>query len=206
MPERNRPPKINYKPVVRPPAPKPEGDENFDVKNELWQEALSWGKTIVITLAFAFVVTNFIIVNAIVPSPSMEYTIRTNDRLVAFRLSYLFRQPARYDMVVFRGPPGDRTLYVKRVLGLPGDELVIRDGHVYINGSQVPQRSDFVKGELRGSHGPYNIPEGYFFVLGDWRVNSEDSRHWEDPFLPRGRILGRVIFRYFPGFANLTNR
>ena len=215
MTDRNRPPKIHYKPVIKAPVAKPE-DETLDVKTELWQETLTWAKTIVVTLAIVFVVTNFIIVNARVPSASMEDTIMTNNRVVAFRLSYLFRAPERYEMVVFRGPPGDRTLYVKRVLGLPGESLIIRDGHVYINGSAVPQRYDFVKGELFGDFGvineetgvlePIQIPEGHFFVLGDWRANSQDSRTWEGNYIPRGRILGRVIFRYFPGFANLTNR
>lgn len=203
MAERNRPPKIYYKPVIRAPVEKHSDDETYSVKRELWQEAVSWAKTIVITMMFAFVITNFIIMNAWVPSASMEDTIRTNDRLIAFRLSYLFREPERYDIVVFRG---ERINYVKRIIGLPGEELVIRNGHVYINGSDVPQRYDFVKGSLSGNHGPFVIPEGYFFVLGDWRDNSEDSRRWEQPFISRGRLQGRAIFRFFPGFANLTNR
>ena len=215
MSERNRPPKIHFKPVIRPPAVKPINEDSLDVKRELWQEALIWGKTLIVALMFAFVFNNFVIVNARVPSPSMEYTLMTNDRVVAFRWSYLFREPRRYEMIVFRGPPGDRTLYVKRVLGLPGETLLIRDGHVFINGSEVPQRYGFVKGEIFGDFGVINeetgdlepilIPEGEFFVLGDWRANSMDSRRWEEINIPRGRILGRVIFRYFPGFTNLTN-
>jgi len=209
-----KPPKIYYKPIVRAPVVK-EGDDTPDVKKELWQEALSWAKTIIITLMLAFTINNFVIVNALVPTGSMEDTIRANDRVVAFRLAYLFRQPERFDVVVFRGPQGDTTLYVKRILGLPGDRLLILDGHVYINGAQVPERYDFVKGELVGNHGvlntetgilePFVIPYGHFFVLGDFRTNSVDSRQWSETFIPRGRILGRVTFRYFPGFANLMN-
>jgi len=210
-----KPPKIYYKPVVRAPQKKGE-DDTPDVKKELWQEALSWAKTIILTLLLAFAINNFVIVNAQVPTGSMEDTIRTNDRIVAFRLSYLFRSPERFDVVVFRGPEGDPTLYVKRILGLPGDRLVIIDGHVYINGSQIPERYDFVKGPLIGNHGVFNpetdmlepfvIPDGHFFVLGDYRTNSVDSRQWGETFIPRGRILGRVAFRYFPGFANLMNQ
>jgi len=215
MVDPTRPPKINYKPVIKAPAAKPE-DEIPNVKQELWQEVLSWAKTIIFVLLFAAFFNNFIIVNARVPTPSMEDTIQTNDRIVAFRLSYLFREPRRYEMIVFRGPEGDPTLYVKRILGLPGDSLIIRDGHVYINGSNIPQRYDFVKGRIGGNYGvpneatgtlePYIIPEGHFFVLGDYRDRSEDSRRWTEIYIPRGRILGRVVFRYFPGFANLTNR
>ncbi|MCL2361905.1 MAG: signal peptidase I [Defluviitaleaceae bacterium] len=208
-----KPPKIYYKPVVKAPVVKE--DDTPDVKKELWQEALSWAKTIILTLLLAFAINNFVIVNALVPSGSMEDTIMTNDRIVAFRLSYLFRPPQRFDMVVFRGPEGDPTLYVKRIIGLPGDRVIIIDGHVYINGSAVPERHDFVKGALVGNHGvpneetgvlyPWVVPDGHFFVLGDYRTNSVDSRQWSEVFIPRGRILGRVAFRYFPGFANLMN-
>ena len=215
MVDPKNPPKINYKPVLKAPVTKPE-DETPNVKKELWQEALSWAKTIIITLLMAFAINNFVIVNAVVPTGSMEDTIQVNNRIVAFRLSYLFRAPRRYDIVVFRGPEGDPTLYVKRILGLPGERLLIVDGHVYINGSAIPQRYDFVKGEIYGNHGvlnaeagvlePFEIPEGHFFVLGDFRSNSVDSRQWQETFVPRGRILGRVAFRYFPGFANLMNK
>jgi len=210
-----KPSRIQYKPVVKAPARKPNHTNGVpDVKKELWHEALSWAKTIIFVLLFAAFFNNIVIVNAWVPSPSMEDTIRTDDRLVAFRLSYIFREPQRYDIVVF-GREGSSVLYVKRILGLPGESLLIADGHVYINGSPTPQRSDFVKGPLFGDHGvrnpetgvlePFIIPEGHFFVLGDYRSNSADSRFWPDPFVPRGRLLGRAIFRYFPGFANLSN-
>jgi len=215
MVDPKKPPKIYYKPVIRAPVKK-DDDENPDVSKELWQEALSWAKTIIMTLLLAFAINNFVIVNARVPTGSMEDTIRTNDRIVAFRLSYLFSSPQRFDIVVFRGPAGDPDLYVKRILGLPGDRLIILDGHVHINGSPIPERYDFVKGMLVGNHGVYNpetsrldpfvVPEGHFFVLGDYRTNSADSRQWTETFVPRGRILGRVAFRYFPGFSNLLNQ
>jgi len=215
MVDPKKPPKIYYKPVLKATNEKPE-DEIPNVKKEIWSEVFSWAKTIIITLLLAAIINNFVIVNARVPTGSMEDTIQVNDRIVAFRLSYLFRDPKRYDLIVFRGPDGDPTLYVKRIIGLPGEELIIVDGHVFINGSHTPLRSDFVKGELHGNFGvfnpdtgeldPYVIPEGHFFVLGDFRNNSFDSRQWSETYIPRGRILGRVAFRYFPGFANLLNQ
>ena len=217
MVDPKKPPEIFYTPPEIVQAPDPE--EAPDVKKELWREVFSWARTIILTLILAFSINSFVIVNARVPTGSMEDTIQVNDRIVAFRLSYLFRPPARYDIVVFRGPEGDPTLYVKRILGLPGDSLIIVNGHVYINGSTEPQRHHFVKGEFIGNYGVYNaatgrlepfiVPEGHFFVLGDYRTNSVDSRHerqWGQTFVPRDRILGRVAFRYFPGFANLMNR
>jgi len=212
-----KPPRIQYKPVIKSQPRRSKSDDGMvpNVKKELWQEALAWAKTVIFVLLFAAFFNNIVIVNAWVPTPSMENTIRTDDRLVAFRLSYVFRNPRRYDIVVF-GRDGSDKMYVKRILGLPGESLIIIDGHVYINGSNIPQRYDFVHGPLFGNYGAINpetgvlepiiIPEGHYFVLGDFRSNSADSRIWEDPFVPRGRLLGRAVFRYFPGFANLSNR
>jgi len=179
--------------------------EEPNLKKELWADAISWGKTIVFAVIFALIINNFIIVNASVPTGSMEGTIRVNDRIIALRLSYLFSEPSTYDIVVFRGPDDASILYVKRIIGVPGDEIIIRSGEVYINGSEIPQRNNFVQGELFGNFGPYIVPEGHFFMLGDNRGNSVDSRHWPSTFVPRENILGQVVLRYFPGFRVLSN-
>jgi len=172
------------------------------VRSELLKDAWGWVKTIIFAVIFALIITNFVIVNASVPTGSMEGTIRVNDRIVAFRLSYLFSSPQTFDIIVFRGPDDDSTLYVKRVVGTPGDVVEIRDGRVFIGEHQ--QRDNFVQGNFIGNFGPFIVPEDHFFVLGDYRTNSLDSRHWDNPFVYSNQILGRVIFRYFPGFQNLT--
>ena len=176
-----------------------------DLKMELLKDAWGWGKTILFAIIFAVVINNFVIVNASVPTGSMENTIRVNDRIVAFRLSYLFSSPNPYDIIVFRGPDDDSILYVKRVIGLPGQEVRIIDGRVFIDGSEQAQRDDFVRGAFFGNFGPYLVPEGHYFVLGDYRENSVDSRRWHNTFVPSDHILGRVVFRYFPGFQVLSN-
>jgi signal peptidase I len=76
---------------------------------------------------------------------------------------------------------------------------------VYINDSATPLRDDFVRGAIQGNFGPYYVPEGHLFVLGDFRTNSVDSRRWHNTFVPEGDVLGQVIFRYFPGFRSLRN-
>ena len=209
------------------------------VKGELIREALSWAKTILFALIFAWFFTKFVIVNAIVPTGSMEDTIRIKDRIIAFRLSYMFSEPKRFDIIIFPSPNDDDLLYVKRIIGLPGDKLSIKNGTVYVNekdtGNKVIELCDhFVKGDPTGVFPqhlraaaessdsyitiPYDteeaapfitIPEGYYFVLGDNRNESSDSRHWCKEgtlrtFVPRDEIQGKVLFRYFPGVQNLA--
>ena len=116
-------------------------------KTEIGQEIVSWVKTIILALLLAAGINTFIIVNAEVPSGSMENTIMTNDRIVAFRLSYIFTEPDRGDVVVFHFPddPTGKTLYVKRVIGLPGEKLEIKKGRVYINDSRQPLPENYLK-------------------------------------------------------------
>jgi signal peptidase I len=172
-------------------------------KSELLEEAISWAKTVVFAVVFALLVNQFVIVNASVPSGSMEDTIQINDRIVAFRLSYLMSDPERYDIVVFRSPDDESKLYVKRVIGLPGEIVEIKNGKIYLNDSDIPLHDDFIKGRAFGNFGPYHVPEGYYFMVGDNRGKSNDSRHWNNSYVEKEKILGKVIFRYFPGIKNL---
>lgn len=122
--------------------------KSSDKSSKFIKEVLSWIKTIVMALLLAYFITNFLIVNAVVPSGSMETTVMTNDRLVANRLSYLFSDPERYDIVVFKFPDDESTLYIKRIIGMPGETIEIRDGNVYVQGQDEPLRSDFVNGYM----------------------------------------------------------
>ncbi|MCL2564872.1 MAG: signal peptidase I [Defluviitaleaceae bacterium] len=165
-------------------------------------EIFSWIKTIALAFIFAYIITQHIVVNAWVPSGSMERSIMTGDRVVAFRLSYLMSTPDRFDVVVFRFPDDPSKLFVKRVIGLPGETINIVDGRVFINNANRPLDDDpFVTYGDYESYGPFVVPEGHYFMLGDNRINSEDSRRWDTPFVERDQILGRVIFKYYRGFG-----
>ncbi|MCL1845093.1 MAG: signal peptidase I [Defluviitaleaceae bacterium] len=172
-----------------------------DVKTELWREALSWAKTILGALIFAWLFTNFVIVNAHVPTGSMEATIPAPSRIIAFRLSYMFNEPQRGDIIVFRG---EEQLLVKRVIGLPGETVSIDNWRVYINDEPLVEeykQSAFDTRTIIAPHSefaPVTVPEGHFFVLGDNRDSSQDSRSWVDPFVPADTILGRALFLYWP--------
>ena len=166
------------------------------VKRELMDDALNWVRIVFSMLLFTLILLNFVIVNATVNHFSMEYTLTDGDRIIAFRLAYLISPPETYDIVVFNRNPEDVMLYIKRVLGTPGDEVQILNGSVYVN--NVPARADFVRGVPAGNFGPVTVPDGHFFVLGDNRNNSIDSRHWPETFIPAQMIAGRAIFQYFP--------
>ncbi len=166
-------------------------------------EIISWVKLLAAALVFALCINQFVIVNARVPSGSMENTIMTNDRIMGLRLSYLFSGPERGDIVVFQYPDDEKIDYVKRIIGLPGETVEIRAGKVYIDGAAQPLDDSFIKEEAYGDYGPYTVPEDSYFMLGDNRNNSRDSRFWQNKYVKKNKILGKVYFRYYPNFEIL---
>ena len=167
------------------------------------KEVISWIKTIALALALAFCINTFIIVNATVPTGSMENTIMPNDRIVALRVKYWFDSPERGDIVVFKYPDDESVLYVKRVIGLPGETVEIIDGRVYIDGSDEPLPDEYVKETPYGDFGPYEVPEGCYFMMGDNRNESLDSRYWQNTYVEEDKILGKVYLKYYPGIEFL---
>lgn len=174
-----------------------------DVKNSIWKELWEYIKMIIFVVAVVLIVNNFLLINARVPSESMENTIMTGDRFFGNRLAYLFDDPERFDIVVFKYPDDESQLFVKRVIGLPGETVEIKDGKVYINGSETPLDDSFTPETPTGDYGPYVVPEGSYFMLGDNRNHSGDSRFWKQPYVEKEKIVGKAIFRYFPGIKML---
>ena len=162
---------------------------------------LSWVLWIASAVAVAFVINKAILVNAMVVSGSMEQTIMTGYRVLGNRLNYLFQEPQRLDIIVFLYPDDpDELPFVKRIIGLPGETVEIIAGTVYINDEPLDE-SMYMHEDMFGSYGPYVVPEGAFFVLGDNRNNSKDSRDWNEKYVPTNNILGKVYFRIFPSFG-----
>lgn len=186
------------------------------------KEVFSWIRMFVIVLAVVLVLTNFIIINARVPSGSMENTIMTKDRLIGFRFAYWFSEPERGDIILFEYPVDESQIYIKRVIGLPGETVEIRDGNVYIDGNTTPLEEDYLKEEWVWNNDGYvfEVPEGCYFVMGDNRNNSEDGRRWAELALQEGvaateeeaarysyvkldEIKGKAIFTYYSSFRML---
>lgn len=167
-------------------------------KKSLGRELMEDIILVCIVLVTVFFLKNYILLNAVIPSGSMENTISIKDRIFGNRLAYRNHDPERGDIVIFEYPDDESVLYIKRVIGLPGDTVDIRDGKVYINGSQEPLDEPYLPEPMNGSYGPYHVPEGCFFMLGDNRNYSKDSRLWNNPYVTREEIQAKAVFRYFP--------
>ena len=109
------------------------------------KEVLSWIITIALAVVAALFIKNYVIINANIPSGSMENTIMTGDRLFGNRLAYARKSPERGDIMIFKFPDDETENYVKRVIGLPGETVEINDAKIYINGSQVPLEENYLK-------------------------------------------------------------
>jgi signal peptidase I len=156
--------------------------------------------TVVMVGALSFVVqvfvTTFVVQVARVEGVAMSPTLNHHDRLIVSKATYRFRDPRAGDIVMFLYPNRPDKSFVKRVIGEEGDQIRISKGTVFRN--DVPLDDSYVAsdGKSHEHWGPQIVPEGYYFVLGDHRNNSSDSRHWG--FVPKKYILGRVIFRWWP--------
>ena len=147
-------------------------------------------------LAAALFLWRFVLLNAQVPTGSMENTIMSETRIMGLRCAYWFSEPERGDIIVFYAPDHRDTLYVKRVIGLPGETVQIIDGQTYIDG--VPLKEDYLPEPMVGSYGPYQVPEGGYFMMGDNRNHSADAREWTNTYVYEDDIIGKAYFSYWP--------
>jgi signal peptidase I len=176
-------------PEVQPPA--------FMHRVGIWRdEVVAWFKTLASAAVYATLIVTFGFQVARVEGLSMAPTLEDQDRLIVNKLAYRIGVPRRGDIVMLYYPVDPDKSFVKRVIAEEGDQVRIVDGRVFVN--DVPMQDDFVAPEYR-SHddfGPSVIPEGYYFVMGDHRNNSSDSRHWG--FVPKKYIIGKVQLRWWP--------
>ena len=183
---------------------------------KIWSTIWDYVKMIIIVVVVVLIVNNVVLINAKIPSESMENTIMTGDRIFGFRMAYginfdffgkhiskKMKDPERYDIIIFKYPDDESQLFIKRLIGLPGETVEIRDGKVYIDGSEEPLDDSFVRETPTGNFGPYTVPEDCYFMLGDNRENSRDSRYWNNTFVTFDEIVGKAVIRYFPSIKLL---
>jgi signal peptidase I len=188
-------PRVESAAPVAPPLVEP-----FEPRESAWiragQEVVAGLKTLVSAAVYATLIVTFGFQVARVDGLSMAPTLEDHDRLIVNKLVYELGEPRPGDIVMLYYPLNPEKMFVKRVIAREGDTVRIVDGRVYVN--DVPLHDDYVPAEFR-SHddwGPQVIQQGYYFVMGDHRNNSSDSRHWG--FVPKRYIVGKVKVRWWP--------
>jgi len=157
---------------------------------------VGWVRTLASAGVYATLILTFVGQIARVEGLSMAPTLDDRDRLVVNKWIYRVSDPRPGDVVMLYYPVDPEKSFVKRVIAREGDEVKITSGAVYVNGSAL--HDDFVPPEYRSSEdfGPQIVPEGYYFVMGDHRNGSWDSRHWGP--VPKKYIVGKVQLRWWP--------
>jgi signal peptidase I len=180
----------------------------------LGRAILAWTLTALLAVGCAWLVQAYVVKSYRIPSNSMANTLAPHQRVLVDRLIYRFRPVQLGDIIVFRCAALGNEVLIKRVVGLPGDLLALRDGQLYVNGVQASDsfvdKVDGVVEPTRPAHSsmgndpsapwslaqPYRVPVGHYFVMGDNRTDSDDSRYWGT--VPSSAIIGQAFFTYWP--------
>lgn len=150
-----------------------------------------------IAYLLAFVLQNFLFGSFEIKQHSMEPTLYEYDRVFINRLTYKFTSPKRGDIIILVDPSGSKDDFVKRIIGLPGEIITLKNGETYINYKKLDE--PYVKSDIPpDNNGPLRIPEGKYFVMGDNRPVSMDSRNDRVGTIPREGILGKVVVLWWP--------
>ncbi len=176
-------------------------------KLNIEKEIIGWIKSIAFVIIFTFIFLR-IFTNARIPSSSMENTIMTEDRLFGYNFAYKNSDVKRGDIIIFRMPDEPHEIYIKRVIGIAGDDIsyieqkndnsgseikVVRNGEIldepYIKEPMI---------EFEDKNLNFKVPENCVFVMGDNRNNSYDGRYWENHFVDKGAVIAKAVFRYWP--------
>jgi signal peptidase I len=151
-------------------------------------------ETVISAGIIAFIIITFIGQVTVVRGASMEPTLHNNERLIANKISYRFETPERGEIIIFRPPLEIKRNYIKRIVGIPGDKIEITNGEIYLNDKKLEE--SYVKNRSYENMPPTIVPDNSFFVLGDNRPNSSDSRYWG--FVPRKNVVGRAWIVFWP--------
>jgi signal peptidase I len=151
-------------------------------------------ETVLFTLLIYFLIRTFLFENYRVVGRSMDPTLDDGQYLVVCKFLYRLQEPQRGDVIVFRDPRGGDRKLIKRIIGMPGESVEIKNGQVFVNGQSLDE--PYIGDRPSYSRPPSQVPEGEYFVLGDNRNNSSDSHNWGP--LPRGAVVGKSCVSYWP--------
>lgn len=156
-------------------------------------------KTLAMAGILAFGIRTFVAEARYIPSSSMEPTLEINDRLIIEKISYHFQDPQRGDVVVFNPTQvlreqNFKDAFIKRVIGVPGDQVLVKNGQVYVNSKPIQEK--YIAQPPDYDFGPVVVPDNSYLVLGDNRNNSYDSHYWG--YVPRQNLVGKAFVRFWP--------
>ncbi|MCL6631134.1 MAG: signal peptidase I [Alicyclobacillus herbarius] len=166
-------------------------------RSPLWRTVWEWVWPIALGCLVAWGIQKWIFGVAMVPSESMYPTINNPCYVLVDHLATEFHAPYEGEVVLFHWPDDPSKIFVKRIIGMPGDTIVVHDGHVYRNGKELYEPY-VAPGGTKGDYGPYKVPAGEYFMMGDNRNVSDDSRFWQHRYVARSAIIGRADMVIWP--------
>lgn len=161
-----------------------------------------WVEPIVVAVILALIIRTFVIQAFKIPTGSMRPTLMEGDRILVNKFIYKFRVPKRGEVIVFKSPEDKKKDFIKRLAGLPGENIEISNGTLLINNRAVldcpilKEMYYYNRGDFGGERETLKIPDDAYFVLGDNSASSRDSRYWG--FMPKKYLIGKAIFIYWP--------
>lgn len=181
-------------------SPSP-ASESAAKPGSFWQKQRENIVLVSVALVLALVIRVFVAEPRFIPSDSMVPTLAVGDRLVVEKVSYRLREPEAGEIVIFEPPEilqeygyGKDQVFIKRVIGKPGQVVAVHNGRLYVNDRPVTE--PYIAEPPAYEWGPYRVPQDEIFVMGDNRNNSNDSHVWG--FLPEANVRGRALFRFWP--------
>ena len=191
------PPEVAVEPVSHSPLPaKPERKHHKDRQRHLRHEIRVWTRDLLIAVGLALVIIIFLYQPVKVEGTSMAPLLSDQERIFINKFVYRFEPITRGDVVVFWYPLDKTKSFIKRVIALPGESVEIRQGLVYVDGQQIKEPYVPPQYEDLSDYGPVRVPSNMYFVMGDHRISSNDSRVFGP--VPSRFIYGRAVFAYWP--------
>jgi len=185
--------------------------QNLSSSERKVRELIGWGLYIAVLVCSVHLVTTYVGQRTVVAGDSMLNTLHDKDNLIIDKVSYRFRDPERYEIIVFPYRYAEETFYIKRIIGLPGETVQIKEGYVYINEQKLGETfgREVIRADRYGQAAePIMLGEDEYFVLGDNRNESADSRETSVGILKREDLIGRAWVRIWPldNFGSLTHK